>query len=264
MNRLTGFLIIIILAAAGCTRQTEQLPPGKVVVLMYHRISEGTAANLYERSAADFEADLKFLLKNNISVISFEELETIILKGEMPSGDAAVITFDDGDHSWVSRVKPLLIKYEMKATFFLWVSMIGRDSYLNWEDVTTMSHYMSEDGIRPFTFGSHTMSHQFLLTMKAAIADPADFNRYLDEELGRSAAEIEKYTPIEVSILALPYGDGAGDEIIKAGAERNGYRIIRTSERGVVSSPETDLLRIPSLPMLDSTDPYTILTYLGR
>jgi hypothetical protein len=45
---------------------------------------------------------------------------------------------------------------------------------------------------------------------------------------------------------------------------RNGYRIIRTSERGVVSSPETELFRIPSLPMLDSTDPITILTYLGR
>jgi len=264
MNRLAGFLIIIILAVAGCSRQPEPLPPGKVVVLMYHRITEGAASNLYERSAADFEADLKFLLKNNISVISFEELETMLLEGEMPSGDAAVITFDDGDHSWVSGVKPLLVKYGMKATFFLWVSMIGRDSYLKWEEVSAMSHYMGDDGVRPFTFGSHTMSHQFLLSMKAAIADPAEFNRYLDEELGSSAAEIEKYVPGEVSILALPFGDGAGDEIIKAGAIRNGYRIIRTSERGVVSSTETELFRIPSLPMLDSTDPVTILTYLGR
>lgn len=264
MNRLTGFLIIILLAAAGCTRQPEPLPPGKVVVLMYHRISEGAAANLYERSAADFEADLKFLRENNISVISFEELEGMISKGEMLSGDAALITFDDGDHSWMSRAKPLLVKYEMKATFFLWVSMIGRDSYLNWEEVSAISHFMDEDGIRPFTFGSHTMSHQFLLSMKAAIADPDEFNRYLDEELGSSATEIEKYTPGEVSILALPYGDGAGDEIITAGAKRNGYRIIRTSERGAISSPGTDPFRIPSLPMLDSTDPVTILTYLGR
>ncbi len=264
MNRFSGFLIIIILAAAGCTRQPEPLPPGKVVVLMYHRISDGTAANLYERSAADFEADLKFLKTNNISVISFEELEAILIKGEMPSGDAAVITFDDGDHSWVSRAKPLLIKYEMKATFFLWVSMIGRDSYLNWEEVTAMSHYMDEDGSHPFTFGSHTMSHPFLLTMKNAIADPEEFNRYLDEELGSSATLIEQHTPGDVSMLALPFGDGAGDAIITAGAQRNGYRFIRTSERGVISSPATDLFRIPSLPILDSTDPVTILTYLGR
>ena len=264
MKRFTGFLIIIILVAASCTREPEPLPAGKVVVIMYHRISEGAAANLYERSAADFEADLIFLKKNNISVISFDELEELISKGEMPSGDAAVISFDDGDHSWVSRAKPLLIKHRMKATFFLWVSMIGRDSYLNWDEVSSMSHYMGDDGIRPFTFGSHTMSHQFLLTMKAAIADPAEFDRYLDEELGSSATEIEKHTPGEVSVLALPYGDGAGDGIITAGAERNGYRLIRTSERGVIGSPETDLFRIPSLPMLDSTDPVTILTYLGR
>jgi biofilm PGA synthesis lipoprotein PgaB len=264
MNRFAGFLIIIIIAAAGCTRQPEPVPPGKVVVLLYHRISEGAAANLYERSSADFEADLKFLRKNNISVINFEELEGLISKGEMPSGDAAVLTFDDGDHSWVTRVKPLLIKYEMKATFFLWVSRVGRDSYLSWKDVTDMSHYMDADGIRPFTFGSHTMSHQYLKTMKAAFADPAEFSRYLDEELGSSAAEIEKYVPGEVSILALPYGDGAGDETITAGARRNGYRMIRTSERGTVSSPETDLFRIPSLPMLDITDPASILPYLGR
>lgn len=264
MNRLTGFLIIIILAATGCTRQPEPVPPGKVVVLMYHRISEGAPANLYERSAADFEADLKFLLKNNISVISFEELEGFISQGEMPSGDAAVITFDDGDHSWLTRVRPLLVKNEMKATFFLWVSRIGSDSYLSWEDVTALGHYMDEEGNRPFTFGSHTMSHQFLLTMKAAITDPAEFSRYLDEELGSSAAEIEKHTPGEVSVLALPYGDGAGDEIITEGAKRNGYRMIRTSERGVVSSPQTNLFRIPSLPMLDDTDPSEILTFLGR
>lgn len=264
MNRLTGFLIIIILTAAGCTRNPDPPPPGKVVVLLYHRISEGSASNLYERSAANFEADLKFLKKNNIRVISFEELEAMISKGEMSSGDAAVITFDDGDHSWVTRAKPLLIKYEMKATFFLWVSRIGRDSYLSWEEVTSMSHYMAEDGIRPFTFGSHTLSHQYLLTMKTAIADPAEFNRYLDQELGSSASEIEKYTPGPVSILALPYGDGAGDETIKAGAQRNGYTIIRTSERGVISSPQAELLRIPSIPMLDITDPVTILTYLGR
>jgi len=264
MNRLTGFLIIILMTAAGCTRQPDPLPPGKIVVLMYHRISEGAAANLYERSAADFEADLVFLRTHNISVISFEELEAILLKGEMPSGDAAVITFDDGDHSWVSRAKPLLIKYEMKATFFLWVSMIGRDSYLNWDEVAAMSHYMDEEGIRPFTFGSHTMSHQFLLTMKTAIADPAEFNRYLDEELGSSATAIENHTPGEVTVLALPFGDGAGDEIIAAGAQRNGYRFIRTSERGVISTPATDMFRIPSLPILDSTDPETILTYLGR
>lgn len=264
MNRLTVFLIIIILGVAGCSRQPEPVPPGKVVVLLYHRISEGTAANLYERSATDFEADLNFLKKNNISIISFEDLEGLISKGKMPSGDAAIITFDDGDHSWLTRVKPLLIKYEMKATFFLWVSMIGRDSFLNWDEVTAMSHYMDEDGIHPFTFGSHTMSHQFLLTMKAAISDPAEFNRYLDEELGSSAAAIEKYTPGEVSLLALPYGDGAGDAVINAGALRNGYMVIRTSERGVISSPETDLSRIPSLPMLDNTDRNTILTYLGR
>lgn len=127
-----------------------------------------------------------------------------------------------------------------------------------------MSHYMDEDGIRPFTFGSHTMSHQYLLGIKAATPDPAEYNRYLDEELGSSALIIEKYTSSDVSVLALPFGDGAGDEDIIAAAVRNGYSFIRTSERGAVSSTDADPFRIPSLPMLNDTDPVSILTWLGR
>ncbi len=97
---------------------------------MYHRITQRRVpSNLYERSIADFESDLKYLINNNIKVISFDDLSDISESGTMPDGHSAIISFDDGDRSGYDLVLPVLRKYLMKATFFLWVEKIDQNSY---------------------------------------------------------------------------------------------------------------------------------------
>lgn len=266
MNKTFTFLAFILILLASCDRTPDTVDEGKVIVLMYHRITEGAATNLYERSAADLEGDLKYLREKNIRVIDFSELNEMVLSGQPPATDCAVLTFDDGDHSWLTLVTPLLSSYRVPATFFLWASMIEeeRASFLSWDEVELMSHYMDYTGRRPFVFGSHSLYHQYLLEKKSVYPDPADYAAYLDEELGGSRILIEKHTPLPVNILSLPFGDGAGDPDIIAGAERNGYSFIRTSEWGAFDVREVNLMRIPSLPMLDATDPELISYYLGQ
>lgn len=266
MTKKLGLLLIVFLVISGCNNNPVPEKEGRVIVLMYHRITDGPATNLYERSVADFEADLQYLMKNNIRVIGFDELGEMVMSGMPPATDCAIITFDDGDHSWYTLAMPLLKRYSMGATFFLWALMIEdeRDSFLSWEEVTLMSHYMNDEGRRPFVFGSHTLYHQFLMTKKAAYNDPVAFELYLDEELGGSKRLIEAHTPVSVTVLSLPFGDGAGDPDITAGAEKNGYTFIRTSEWGAVEIGSANLLRIPSLPVLDDTSIDIISNYLGR
>jgi len=266
MTRSLTILLFVSLAFAGCGENPDPTKEGKVIVLMYHRITDGPATNLYERSATDFEADLKYLRDNKIRVIGFEELEEMVLSGEPPSTDCAIITFDDGDHSWYTLAMPLLKSYRMGATFFLWALMIeeDRDSFLSWEEVRLMSHYIDQDGKMPFVFGSHTLYHQHLMDKKAAYNDPAAFALYLDEEFGGSKRLIEEHTPGTVTVLSLPFGEGAGDPEITAGAELNGYRFIRTSEWGAIEIGSANMLRIPSLPMLDDTPSDLIGDYLGQ
>jgi len=91
-----------------------------------------------------------------------------------------------------------------------------------------------------------------------------EYNMFLDYELGVSKSVIEMYTPVAVSILALPFGDGAGDPDIIAAARRSGYSFIRTSTYGVIDNPNLDLFSIPSLPMLDQTDQVEIGYYLNK
>jgi len=256
------FILLFAALLSGCSKDPLQVDDPHIIILMYHRISEGAAANLYERSAADFEADLLYLRENNIKVIDFSGLADIVSGVTVPETHSAIITFDDGDHSWYTLALPLLVRYRMKATFFLWTSRIGQNSFLSWDEVELMSNYSFEGEQTPFSFGSHTMSHQFLMTMKEALGEEA-FSEYLDYELGVSKQLIDSHVRNSVNALALPYGDGAGDSDIISAAQRLGYRFIRTSERNITGTPATDLFRLPSLPVLDDTDPGLIGDYLG-
>jgi len=258
--------IFSVLLIAGCNRNDD--PPitkeGKIIVLMYHRIVQGGTSNLYERSVDDFEKDIDYLEKNNINVISFNDLVSISESGKMPDSNSAIISFDDGDKSWFTIAQPLLKEHKMKATFFLWVYMIGHDSFLSWKEVELMSYYTLADGIKPFTFGSHSYSHQFLFDRKAGFSDMNEYNRFLDYELGESKRIIEEHTPGEVNILALPFGNGAGDSDIIAAAEKNGYNFIRTSINGAISDPAFDFYELPALPMLNTTESTEIGYYLEQ
>lgn len=258
-------ILITLLFAAACTEkhdpQTEV--DGKIIILMYHRLVEGEAGNTYERSRADFVNDLGYLKSHNIKVINFEELESILASGEMPRQHCAIISFDDGDHSWYTIARPLLLDYGYCATFFLWTNMMGRDSFLSWNEIEKMSYHTSPGGSRPFRFESHSFSHQYLLDRRAGFESDAEYNLFLDYELRESKAAIDEHTPEPVSVLGLPYGNGAGDEMIIEAASRNGYRFIRTSIHGAVTDTDTDLFVLPSLPVLDVTEPGEIGYYLG-
>jgi hypothetical protein len=140
--------------------------------------------------------------------------------------------------------------------------MIGHDSFLSWDEVELMSNYMYSGGERPFTFGSHSFSHQYLLDRKTGFSSMSEYNSFLDYELGESKRIIESHTPIDVSVLSLPFGNGAGDTDIIAAAKRNGYKFIRTSVWGAIDSPGVSLFAIPSLPILDATNTDEIASYL--
>lgn len=263
MRKLIVFISFIFLTTA-CTKLSEPVPAGegRIMILMYHRLVDGTPANLYERSAASFEGDLKYFRDNGIRVISLSDLENIATTGKMPSGNCIVITFDDGDHSWFTIARPLLLKYNVRATFFLWTDMMGHDSFLSWDEVDLMSHYMYNDGEKPFVFGSHSFSHQFLLQRKAGFSTSAEYNSFLDYELGESKKAIENHSGVIVNALSLPYGDGEGDEEIITAVKRNGYKFIRTSQWGAIEKAPVNLFTLPGFPMLDTTRSSVVKSYL--
>lgn len=263
INHLIYIVFFLLITSCNPLEEPEPQSEGRVLVLMYHRIVSGEPGNLYERSIADLEADLKYITDNNIKVISFSEMGSILSSGKMPTCNCVILTFDDGDHSWFTLVRNSLIKNKMKATFFLWTNMIGHDSFLSWTEVEEMGYYTWPGGIHPFVFGSHTFSHQYLLQKKSQFSTDDEYQSFLDYEMGVSKEMIEAHTPGKVTILSLPYGDGAGDQDIISAAERNGYKYIRTSVWSAVDNPDINFFAIPAFPVLNTTKSEIIGSYLG-
>lgn len=265
MRRKLILFTTLVILFAGCTKQDDPIPSkeGRIAILMYHRLVNGDATNLYERNVRDFENDLKYFVDNDIKVIGFNDLETIVASGKMPAGNSVVITFDDGDHSWYTLALPLLLQYKMRATFFLITDLIGHNSFLSWQEVELMSHYMYQGGQKPFTFGSHTFSHQYLFQGRGGYASAAEYNSFLDYELGVSKKAIETHTGETVTAISLPFGDGEGDVDIIAAVKRNGYKFIRTSRWASIENCPLNVYALPGLPILDETPSDFIGSYLN-
>jgi peptidoglycan/xylan/chitin deacetylase (PgdA/CDA1 family) len=256
------FFMLLPFLFTACVEDDPLPEEGSIIVLMYHVITEGEPSNLYERSATEFDKDLKYLISKNIKVISFDELIRIKESGKMPSGHSAVICFDDGDKSGYNLALPLLRKYMMKATFFLWVERIGQINYMSGAEISTMSRYMLDGGTRLFNFDSHSFTHPYLKSKRNDFSSFEEYEAFLDFELGESKRVIENLTGVDVKTLALPFGDGAGDPDIIEAAVRNGYTMIRSSVNSAIHTTDFSLYNIPALPMLDNTEQEEILFFL--
>ncbi len=256
MRVLLKVLILSALLLNSCTGDNPDNmgdSGGSIVILMYHRIIEGEAKSTYERSLQDFKNDINILINNNINIIDFRQLEAFVSSGKIPAGKNAIISFDDGDMSWYNTVRPFLAASGVKATFFLWAGVIGNNTYIDRDRVRLMSSYRHADGSPLFAFESHSVSHPFLASSVYDFGNTGEYEAFLDYELGESKRLIEAATGIPVSVLALPYGDGAGDELIIAAARRNGYNMIRTSEIFVLNENNADLFRLPGIAIINVT-----------
>ena len=68
----------------------------RIVILMYHKITDSEPSNVYERNSSDFENDLIYLQDHNYQILSMEDL-LLLRSGELELlSDGIIITFDDG------------------------------------------------------------------------------------------------------------------------------------------------------------------------
>ena len=62
------------------------------------------------------------------------------------------VTFDDGNNTYYEIAFPWLLENALKAKFFIITDNVGKDGYLNWNQIVEMHKY----GMK---FGSHSKSH---------------------------------------------------------------------------------------------------------
>lgn len=98
--------------------------------IFYHVVCDNTlphTCHLYlHRSISIFEQDLQFL-KQTYTILSYPKLKELASKVTKMSKPAIHLSFDDGFIECYTVVRPLLLKYNIPATFFLPTNYIGNE-----------------------------------------------------------------------------------------------------------------------------------------
>ncbi|MCB1879540.1 MAG: polysaccharide deacetylase family protein [Chromatiaceae bacterium] len=207
----------------------------KPIVLMYHGTTFGKPSCKYSISAEMFNEHLKFLKTNGWNTILFRDL----LKGFPFSPKTIVLTFDDGyANNYIGAFKPIL-KYRMKATWFITTDCVGREAHWqeqNQGENSLLDHSqlkkMAENGME---IASHTCSHPDLTSLSY---------EKQTEEMRASKHYLEMLIRDEVVSFAYPFGKF--DEKSIEAVRNSGYKIACTTNSGSLS-PETDSMLVPRI-----------------
>jgi peptidoglycan/xylan/chitin deacetylase (PgdA/CDA1 family) len=148
-----------------------------------------------------FDKEMKYLIDNNYKVISMPEYiehlnnNTLYLLSE----NIVIITFDDGYKSQYEEAFPILKKYNLSATFFVYADCV--DKY----PICMSSQDLLELSSSNMYIANHTLHHIFLPDYKDNIVrrEIIENQKALDQIL---------YPNKSIKVLAYPLG-GVDDRI---------------------------------------------------
>ena len=138
----------------------------EVLILMYHQVSENSSLwGDYVIPASLLKEDFEYLKNNNYTPIKIKDILDFTKGTKKLPEKAVVITFDDGQRSFLTKVVPLLKEYNYPAV----VNIVGaltdlytengetndKYAYLNWNDIKTLSQNpLVEIGHHSYNFHS--------------------------------------------------------------------------------------------------------------
>lgn len=194
-----------------------------VPILLYHRFGP-VAIDSMTVTTTLFESQLKYLKDNRYEVIPLRELVDYYLgKRQAPPPRSVVISVDDGHISVYREMFPLVRKYHIPVTLFIYPSAISNAPYaMTWAQLKEIK----EAGL--FDFQSHTFWHPNFKKDKKRLT-PAEYENFVTMQLRKSKEKLEKELNVRVDMLGWPFGIYDDDLIHKA--KEAGYIATFTMER---------------------------------
>jgi peptidoglycan/xylan/chitin deacetylase (PgdA/CDA1 family) len=162
-----------------------------IPVLTYHHI--GAGEDWLYVSEADFEQQLVYLRDQGYTPVSVAELaDGLSGKAKLPKRPI-VLTFDDGYEDNYRAALPILLRQDMRASFFVVTGKIGQPGYMTWPQAREMRS-------REMEIGSHTVHHYTLNEINL---------REMERELLASRLMLESNLPASPAVFANPFGETA-------------------------------------------------------
>lgn len=219
----------------------EPMSTPAVSVLLYHEIGlqPRASANLDCFCAlGQFAEQMRFLKASGFAVRAASEVYESLHRGERPSADTVVLTFDDGDTSFLDLAMPVLESLAFPSTVFAVAGQLGRPA--GWvRDPRNAVPLMTAAQLRSLAavgvdIGSHSMTHPRLTELSGAqaLGELRDSKHLLEDLLGRP-------------VTSFAYPHGRYDDGVAGLAEAAGYRYAYSTDGQGQVDGGSDRFRIP-------------------
>jgi peptidoglycan/xylan/chitin deacetylase (PgdA/CDA1 family) len=198
-----------------------------VPILLYHRFGPVVADSMTVTTPV-FESHLKYLRENGYRVISLNDLMGKYFGRTSPADSRDVVLVADDAHiSVYTTAFPLLRKYNVPMTLFVYPSAVSNASYaMTWDQLRELK----ATGL--FDIQSHTYWHPNFKKERERL-QPPEFDKLVHRQLTQSREKLEKELAAPVDLLAWPFG--IYDTGLMARAEAAGYRAAFSIERRPVT-----------------------------
>lgn len=233
---LISFFVLFMPFGAESKNNKDLAASVHVPILLYHRFG-ASAVDSTTVTTRVFESHLEYLNRNGYTVIPLRQLVDYYLrKGPPPPQKSVVIVADDGHKTVYTDMLPLVKKYRVPVTLFLYPSAISNAPYaMTWDQLRDIK----KTGL--FDLQGHTYWHPNFNKERKKLG-PAEYERFADMQLNKSKDRLEKELGVKVDMLAWPFG--LCDDLLIAKAAKAGYIAAFTIERRHAGSSE-NVMKLP-------------------
>lgn len=265
---IIGALLLILVCGTAAGDQRTALP-----VLMYHHIRTDPAQlGAYVISPETFEGDLKWLSEHGYETVDSARLIAFCSgRGELPP-KPVMITFDDGQESFLAFAVPLLEKYGMCAV----MNVVGAYadfftanpdhnvaySYLDWYQIAELSKTQAaEIGVHSFDL-HYTGAGREGCRIKPG-ESVREYEAVMNADLGEIESRFRDYGVEAASVFAYPFGFICPEA--KALLVHRGYQILLTCEQrtNMLTGDPDELLSLGRYNRAETLDRERLFRYIG-
>lgn len=194
-RRLIFTLLFLLLSSLSVHPEGGEAHP-PVPILAYHRFGPVVADGMTVTTPV-FTWHLQYLQENGYTVISLRQVVDWRLGHTPPPPPrSVVITVDDAHHSVYSQMLPLVQRYQVPVTLFVYPSAISHASYaLRWEQLQALQ----ATGL--FDIQSHTYWHPNFQHEKKRLSSE-QYRQLVESQLRKAKNTLESRLGLPVDLLS--------------------------------------------------------------
>lgn len=246
MRQLVNCLILLFLFFASSVLANN---PIHVPVLVYHNFNP-TIPGSMSITPAKFESQIKWIKDNGFTVIPLKDLVSALEgKNIVLPEKSVVITADDGWKSVYTYMYPIIRKYNIPVTLFIYPQTISQGANaMTWEQLKELQ----KTGL--FDIQSHTFWHPNFKQEKRHLS-ALSYEKLVHKQLFDSKKVLEEKMGTPITLLAWPFG--IYDKYLEQEAAKAGYSMAFTID----AKPACESFRAMAQPRYMIVDGQSMKTF---